>query len=105
MPSFNEVYEHIKAHAKKFGGGLLWNDIVEDVLYAHHICLSKLEKKVTNEELWDILFNINDSEQKLKVVYDHIIYKGFFDKVAWFIVEKPDWDWHGWKNMASLFEK
>lgn len=105
MPSFNEVYEKIKVYNNKFGGGLRWNSIIEDILCAYDICFKNLEKQVTNEELWDILFNIRESEQKLQIIYGDINYKMFFDRLAWFIIEDPDSSWHGWKDITSLFEK
>jgi hypothetical protein len=105
MPSFNEIYEKIKVYRDKFGGGLRWNSIVEDILYAYDLCFAKLEKQVANEEMWDILFNIIESEKKLEVIYSNINYKNFFDKVIWIMIEDPDWRWHGWKDIISLFEK
>jgi hypothetical protein len=105
MPSLIEVYEKIKVYRDKFGGGLRWNSIVEDIITAYEICFANIQKKIMNEELWDILFNITDSEQKLRVLYDDINHRIFFDKIVWFMVENPHWSWHGWKDITSLFEK
>jgi hypothetical protein len=105
MQSFTDVYEKIKVYKHKFGGGLRWNSIIEDIVYAYDLCFSNIEKQVSNEELWNILFNITESEERLQILYDNIKYKIFLDRIAWVIIEDPKLTWNEWKGILSLFEK